>query len=150
VLLVQTALFAPEGEPPLIVGLVRRLGSPPHVFLHERLAGGVGGGVAADLLGPLPLALVRDQAQQPPGGHVGGVDERRQSEVLDPLGRESVRLAPEGELDLGVGVAADFGFGLLVRLQVGWSSRWISGGNGCREHDAGEQNRGDHRRASLE
>ena len=62
-LLVQSALLAPEGQLPLVVGLVEGLGPPPHVFLHECLACRVGGDIMADLVGSLPLPLIRDQAK---------------------------------------------------------------------------------------
>ena len=89
------------------------------VFVQDGLGLGIVLDLAADLFRPLPFSAVEDQAQQAPGRDVGGVDERGERQVLEPLGVESMGLAPEGELHLGVGIAPGLGPGRLVGGEVG-------------------------------
>jgi hypothetical protein len=59
-----------------------------------------------DPLGVLPLAAVRDQAQEPPRGGIRRVDEHGHRQVPESLGFQPARFTPESELDVGLGVAA--------------------------------------------
>ena len=50
---------------------------------------------------------------------MSGLDQRGDGQVLQPLGVEAVGLAPEREADVGVGIAADLAFSVLVSRLVG-------------------------------
>ncbi len=117
-LLLQSVLVAPEGKPPLIIGLVGSASAAVQVLFEDRLPRRVVTGLAADIIGPLPFAMVKDEPQQAAGRRVLGIAERGQSELLDPFGRQSVGFTPEGELDVRVGIAAQLGRGLLIGRQV--------------------------------
>ena len=75
--------------------------------------------------GALPLPLVRDQSQQTSRRGVQRVQERGQRQVLGPLGRQAMSLAPEGQLHLGIGILARFPFGGSVGFERRWRRlRW--------------------------
>ena len=107
-LLLQSVLVAPEGELPLVVRFVGRAGTAVQVVLQNRLPRRIVLSLAADIVGPLPLAMVQDESQQAAGGRVSGIGECSQGQMLDSLGRESVSLAPERQLHLGVGIPCRF------------------------------------------
>ena len=74
----QSILIAPEGESPLVIRLVGRAGTAVQVLLQNRLPRRVVTGLAADVVGPLPLTVVQNESQQAAGGGVGGVAESGQ------------------------------------------------------------------------
>ena len=91
--------------------------------------------------------------KQTSGRRMSGVDQGGQRQVLDPLGRKPMGLAPEGQLDLGVGITANLCLGGLISRHVG-PSRLDIGRRGiehcekcgtqheCGEHDhASERSR---------
>ena len=68
------------------------------------------------------LPWYRTSPSRPRAAALHGIVERGQRQVLDPLGGQAVRLAPERQLDLGVGVSSRLRRSLVVGIQtrLGW------------------------------
>ncbi len=117
----QTVLVAPRGQ--LEMG-VRGLGCPGptlEVLLHQRLVLRVVLGLAADVVGALPLAVIGDEPHEPPRQGVGGIIQDGRRQVLHPLGGHPVLLAPEGQPDVGAGVVTRLARGRLIGGPLGGS-----------------------------
>src|SRR5207237_10738239 len=66
----------------------------------------------------LPAAAEGDQAEQAARRQVLGVGQHSPGQVLEPLGIQSMRLAPQRQLDLCLWVLPRLELQRLVRLQV--------------------------------
>jgi len=93
-LFLEALLIAPLGEFPLGLGFIRRGCPALQVLLQHRLSLGIARELGFDVFRLLPLIAMGHQPQQTQGGGIAGVDQGGEHQVLDPFGRESVRLAP--------------------------------------------------------
>jgi hypothetical protein len=118
-LILQAVLLAPQGQPPLILGLVGSPDPSVEIFPHQRLAPGVVLDLAADLVRALPIALVGHQSHQPARQRVGGVVQDRQRQVLHTLGPQPVGLAPQRQPHMRLGVASRLLLGRFVDRTIG-------------------------------
>ncbi len=140
----EPRLITPLGELPLSLGFIRR-GSPALEILAEhRLGLGIACELGFDVFRFLPSVTMGHLPQQAPGGCVGGVDQGGEHQLLEPFRRQSMRLAPEGELDVGIGIVANLGLGGLISGQVGLGRRLIQAGG--RQQATREQHDREHHR----
>lgn len=139
----QIVLLAPDRQPPVAIGGLWSAGASLGVIGQRCREFAVGLDLRGDVLGLTPLAGVGDQAEQTPRRGVRGVGQDGEREVLDPLGVQPVRFAPERQLHLGLSIAAGFGPLLPIRGQVprrGFASVGLQadqqdqGGKGGGEH----------------
>ncbi len=128
---------APSGEPQLCVCLLGRAHAAVEVFTEEGLGFRVGLDFVLDLFGLFQFALERDQAHEALHQHILGVETGGDGQMLDSLGREAVRFAPECELNMGGGVLAGFGTGHFVSSTI--SRGRLGGFAAVAEHGTAEQ-----------
>ena len=114
-LLLEPLFLAPGRQLHLGVGLVGRACPAVEVFFDDRLMRRVVLDLLADDVGPVPFAVIGHQPHQPPRQRIGRFVQDRQREMLEPLGRQAVGLAPESQPDMGVGVFAGLGRRLADR-----------------------------------
>ncbi len=117
-LLLQAIGLAPGRQPRLGV---RRPGRPRaalQVLMDQGLLIGVVPDPLRDGIGLLPKSLISDQPQEGPGQHIRRLIEDRPRQVLEPLGRQAVGFAPQGQPHLGSGVMTGYSRGRLVRLPL--------------------------------
>ena len=149
-LLLEPFLLAPGPQPGLGVGLARRRRAALEVLADQALIGRIVLDLPLDDLRTVPLALMHDQAHQPACQGVRRIVEDGHRQVLHPLGRQAMRLAPQGQPDVGPGIAARLGLGGLVGGQVRRVRRirWSSIGRG--DQDGTDQDDREHDSDSLE
>ena len=99
----QAVFLAPHGQLPLVRGTVTRPGAILEIFLDRGLPVRIILRGLNHLFGAFPFPPVGDQTQQPSGQRVLRVVQDRERQVLDPLGRKAVRLAPECQSDWALG-----------------------------------------------
>ena len=114
----QSDLLAPLRKLPVGLGRVRYLLAPG--VIPGQLFRQVGVAVKAlgDLFRLAPPAVVIDHAHQPAGGAMGRVRFDRGGQVLEPLGLESMRLAPHRQPHVRRRIALRPLLGRLVELCI--------------------------------
>ena len=133
-LVLQPFFRAPGRQLHLGVGFVGRPRATIEVLANDRLMGRVVLDLPADDLGPVPFPVI---ARPGPTGPAPGRSTGRKGppvKMLEPLGRQAVRFAPERQPDVGVGITSCLGRRRLVGGQfrglrrgpspAGPKSRW--------------------------
>ena len=110
----EAILLAPDAERPVGVGRVWHGLASGVVRGQPGLERLVGPGVRGDLLGVLPLASIGNHAEETPRRRVRRVPLHGAPQVLKPPGPEPVRLAPQGQADVRVGISSGSRLRLLI------------------------------------